>query len=807
MRTEMCSASKGPVETVSILVDKIAKVITGFLEQDMATTRARQRFPGLIDHYNTFCGITGDDSTRSYADELAQAIVFHEMFRKTPAAEMSAVEPLFARIHDVIREVIGMPEISELMETLDLDQFSNDFHDRCLKFHDPGKKKKRGVFFTPDPVASFMVRSIDEILKQHFSLPDGISNNTVSIEDPACGTGIFLKHVYDQILGNVTRAAPQDIKLHLLRDIAGNDIMLSSTVFCQLQLGLVLSRAKIKLEASDAINVRHGNSLVKAPDDTTPGTSRVLVMLGNPPYAVSSANKSAFIEDLMKDYKDGLHERNIQPLSDDYIKFIRYAQYRVQQHGKGIVALVTNNAYVYKMIYRGMRENLLSTFDKIYVINFHGNSNIGEKAPDGSADDSLFDIRVGTCIAFFIKTGKERARDIDYHEIYGERRAKLDFLEKHTVSTTAFTRIEPAPPNYFFIKKDTVHEIEYNQHTSLKDIFKYYTIGIKTHRDDFIVELSREALDHKMHDLVGPATDVEIKEKYQLNESQSTIKLYRGKLKAEGIRQECFMPYHYRVFDNRTIYYSPHIITRHRLRVMKHMLYENVALVTTRLLSTNDFCHCFVTSIIGDIGILSSRTSESAYFFPLYLHDDHGNKQQNVREDFTSQLQGRYPGKSITPEVVLGYVYAILHSPGYRQRYAEYLKIDFPRIPFAKDYSTFTKLANIGTKLMAVHLLKNRRPSANARGDIKVEKIQYDPEREKVNLNGKDSINGISPATWAFKIGNYPVLHKWLRGRKGTVLSANDTSDFLAIANAIDETLDIMVLLKDEPAFQVWEGL
>nr|MDO8083194.1 type ISP restriction/modification enzyme [Candidatus Sigynarchaeum springense] len=785
------NSNRDAAKSLSAFIKSLAKRIELMLEHDLASLASKQAYPGLISHYKHFSTASGNRSIPAYADELAQAAFFHFL-----SAKCTGDSPTSARFLpglDAILEAFHADAaVQAAISRYSVDQFSDEFHEAFLKVHDPGTKKKRGVFYTPAQAVRFMVRGIDELLKGQLDIPAGIAGDGIKIIDPACGTGAFLIETC-KVLLSADRQRP--IR-HVTDRIEGHDIMLSSLVFCEMQIAQLLAGTDLEEKGDGIVTLRHLNSLEQGPAMNPAKDDDLVVMVGNPPYAVSSANKNDFIDGLMADYKTGLKERNIQPLSDDYVKFLRAAQWRVEQARRGIVAFVTNNAYIYKMIYRRMRECLFSAFDDIYIINLHGNANIGEKTPAGVADGNIFEIRVGTCIVFMVKSGKANGHHVHYHELFGDREGKLEFLEQGTLASIPFADVNPTAPGFFFVKRDAHLEEEFGQYPSIKDIFKYSTIGVKTHRDDFIVELDRKALEKKMEDLVSDVPDEEIKTRYRLEDSTSTIAGYRAKLRKEGVRESCYITYLYRPFDHRVLYFSPAIITRHRLRVMQHMLqHDNIALVTTRLLSTAEFCHCMVSRELGDIGLLSSRTSESAYFFPLYLYDGNAGKIPNLKADFVAMLGAKYPGRSISPEIVLGYVYAVLHAPSYRQRYAEMLKNDFPRIPLPIDWETFARIASAGSTLVGLHLAWARTrqgPAVNSIKSGRVEKIQYDASSRSVIINDNFEIKGISPAAWAFKIGNYPVLHKWLRGRKGALLSQDDVAEFTGVADAIDKTLDVV---------------
>lgn len=790
--------SRRVARELSALIKTLAARIGSALEHDLASNEQERSHPGLVSHFTRFSTASGLDSIQGYADELAQAAFFHFL-----AARVNGGQPTRARflpgLESMLAALYEDPAVQAELATYSIDQFSDEFHEAFLKLHAPGTKKKRGIFYTPAAAARFMVRGVDELLKTCFGIPSGLLNDHVKIVDPACGTGAFLIETCKAL---VSTGQESSAKRRVLDGVEGHDIMLSSLVFCEMQLARMLAAAGLRLHGDEALNLRQLNSLTQDPANELAVNEGALVIVGNPPYAVSSANKNEFIAGLMADYKAGLKERNIQPLSDDYIKFMRAAQWSMEQARQGIVAFVTNNAYIYKMIYRRMRESLMATFDDIYIINLHGNVNIGEKTPAGDPDGSIFNIRVGTCIVFMVKSGSKKEHQVHYHELFGTKDEKLGFLDHATLPSIPFEQVTPAPPAFFFIKKDMHQEAEYEKHPSIKDIFQYFTIGVKTHRDDFIVELNRSKLESKVKAIAGDDPVENIKERYRLNDSTQAISGFRARIRAEGIQDSCFITYLYRPFDQRVLYFSPSIITRHRLRVMKHMFHQdNIALVTTRLLSTADFCHCMVSRDVGDIGLLSSRTSESAYFFPLYLYDGKDGKGSNIKPGFMSRLASRYPGVRFTPEMILGYVYAMLHAPWYRRRYAEMLKSDFPRIPLARDAVTFEKVATAGEALVSLHLSWPGPPAATrvaGHDGERVERFVHDATRNRVIINDSHEIAGISPSAWTFKIGNYAVLQKWLRGRKGTMLSREDESTFIRIARVLDETMDIARAIEAE---------
>ncbi|MFX0098740.1 MAG: type ISP restriction/modification enzyme [Candidatus Hodarchaeota archaeon] len=799
--------------TLSNSINELASLISSHLEKELAHVDKTGNESIILQIYELYKQRSRVESPRVFSDELAQSIIFYRVFQ--PKSSKNVEEFLFNMhginfpddIEHFIEDVKQSTAWSEISSTLG----SNSAHDPIIQFyegfleaHDPKKRRKRGVYYTPEQVVSFITRSLQKLLTFGFQEPRGLSENHVKIWDPAVGTGAFLKSVYERVLDGDSSLEKESIKNHLLRNVSGNEIMLSPCLISRLRLRFLLESKGLLLEENNQIPVRFDNALDEGNKVHHYNKDEILVILGNPPYSVSSANKSTFIEDIMKDYKRNLSERNIQPLSDDYIKFIRYAQWRLAAYNRGIVGFVTNNSFIYKIIHRGMRESLLGYFNDIYILNLHGNANIGEKAPNGGKDENVFDIRVGICVILLVKDGSSSSHNIFYRDVYGTREDKLVFLENNDVMSVDFKKIHPRPPKNLFIDVDMTLEAEYLQFQSIKDIFKESIIGVKTHRDDFIVEFSRDGLEKKLRKLVDNTPDIEIKEKYNLKDDIESIKKYREYLRTNGIEEDKIIAYQYRLFDERTLYYSPSLITRDRKKVMKHMIGDNLALVTTRLLSSLGFSHCFISNKIGDIGMLSSRTSESAYFYPLYLYnDDPSEKEINFHENFLKHVNKQYPGENIEPLSIFAYIYGVLHLRAYKERYKELLKYDFPRIPLVKDVSSFKKIIDAGKRLIDLHLLNFKTNNSKIKlvgtGNYIVDKIQYDINSEMLHLNDKQVVEGIPPDVWSHKIGSYPVLKKWLKSRKNMELSPSDINNFIKIAISIDLTLEIIKELNQFP--------
>ncbi|MHA1681991.1 MAG: type ISP restriction/modification enzyme [Promethearchaeota archaeon] len=781
-------------------VGRMKEVLLSIIEQG-----ATGRFPALSRMVAVFKSNLGTENSELMADEIAQAMFFNGIPTHGNMHHGNSMGGIFSWLDT------GLESIEKIMaEPFPHDIDIHDFlhlYEQFLTAYNPGRRKRKGVYYTPEPVASFMIRGVDALLKGRFGIKDGIAGEPVKLVDPAMGTGMFLKAACKRLIEN----DPEGAWKHITTHFTGSDIMISPMSIAMHQVLQMWDDYGIPVDERETISMRLMNSLkqdsIQDDGSFVLNEGDTLVIIGNPPYSVSSANKFEGIHELMVDYKTGLNERNIQPLSDDYIKFFRYAQARIDARGKGIVAFVTNNAFLYKSIHRRMRESLFSSFDRIYVLDLHGNSNIGEKTPEGTPDGNIFGIRVGASIIFLVKEGRESTGGKVFHsEKYGSRQEKLEYLTALDFKDIQFNRVTPKHPHFFFIDFDFTHEDEYNSFVKLNDIFNEYIIGVKTHRDGFIVEFNKERLVIKLKELLDKSiSHDEIKNKYKLKESHQTIEQYRKQLWADGFDENLVIPYDYRVFDRRFTYYYKPIITRHRTSVMKHMKEENIALVTTKLISSDDFSHCFVSERVGDIGLLSSRTSESAYFFPLYIYMKNGERIVNIKADFLDRIAKKMEGTRENPEKILHYIYGILHSATFINKFKNYFSIDFPRIPEVKNKELMKKICELGKKLMELHLLhfsRDRGNSSNSNADLGTfERTLHLPEKQEVVINDSFSLNNVPKTIWEYKIGSYQVLKKWLKSRRGLKITNELKQELEKILIAIRESRRIQASIDELMAF------
>ncbi|MDR2287509.1 MAG: hypothetical protein LBE04_08585 [Prevotellaceae bacterium] len=504
----------------------------------------------------------------------------------------------------------------------------------------------------------------------------------------------------------------------------------------------------------------------------------------------------------MKDYKKDLNEKNIQPLSDDYIKFIRFAQYQIEKSGVGILAYVCNNGFLDGIIHRQMRKTLLEVFDKIYVLNLHGNSRKKETCPDGSKDENVFDIMQGVSINIFVKTTRsKKPANVFYRDLYGKREAKYDFLSDEMVSINDFSEIAPVAPYYFFAPKDFSHQKKYDEGISIRELFVVGGTGVETKNDMLAICFSRFELMERLTNFRTMSED-ELIFQYPKMQKENTewkrINFLKDAKEGKGEITQIM----YRPFDIRFTYYTGKVrgfMCRPRHNVMRHMLRENICLIAKRGLHIK-VAPVFISKSISDIRAWSSPGMQGTdYVYPLYTYSDTDNSRQPnfslpAIEKFANKLKLKFvPEKTderdtFAPIDVFDYIYAVLHSPSYCNKYQEFLKIDFPKVPYPTDRNAFWQLVELGGRLRQIHLLESDELHTihinyPISGNNEVTKIKY--IEEKVYINDAQYFYNVPKKAWNFYIGGYQPAQKWLKDRCNRILNYDDSKHYEKIINAL----------------------
>jgi predicted helicase len=746
------------------------------------------------------------------------------------------------------------------------------FYETFLKAYDPKVREMRGVYYTPEPVVSYIVRSIDHLLKDRFNKPQGLADDNTLILDPATGTATFLYMVINEIHhANISKGQQgtwnEYVKDKLLPRIFGFELLMAPYAVAHLKLGLLLQETGYKFQSEQRLGIYLTNTLDEAfkhaetlfaqwiSEEANAAAEikkdSIMVVLGNPPYSGISANASVrsvtdlktsktkqeltWIGKLIEDYKviDGqpLNERK-HWLQDDYVKFIRFGQWRIKETGKGILAFITNHGYLDNPTFRGMRQSLMNTFTDIYILNLHGNVKKREVAPDGGKDENVFDIQQGVAIGIFVKeANKDGPAKVHYADMWGNRDMKYQVLFETEINATESMELTPTSPFYFFVPREEELRPEYEKGWKITEIFPINSTGIVTARDSIVIDFNSQELIKRITEFANPSlTDDDLRHKYFGNKTEGQyppgdtrgwkLPEAREKLQSEQNLSACIKPWLYRPFDIRPIYYTGYMVDWPRPEVMRHMLAgNNIGLCTNREVN-GDFHHILCSRDLINDCTVSLQTRERTYLFPLYLYPaegemqfEGGHRRPNLNPEFIKVVSDKLGltfiedgrgdlEQTFGPEDIFNYAYAIFHSPTYRIRYAEFLKIDFPRLPLTSDKGLFRALAEKGAELVSLHLMES--PALNniitgypVTGSNTVDKVSYDDNNQRVYINKTQYFEGVPPEVWNFHIGGYQVCQKWLKDRKGRTLTYDELTHYQKVIVALKETIRLMAEIDE----------
>ncbi len=754
-------------------------------------------------------------------------------------------------IIDDISDVLAVAEVKKILHKYFTEGKGSDpiihFYETFLAEYDPKEREQRGVYYTPEPVVSYITRSLNIILKEYFSRPDGFATDSVTVLDPAAGTLTFLadaaKLAVAEFTGKYGEGGKEDlIKSQILKNFYAFELMMAPYAVGHLKMSFLLEELGYSLKKDDRVKLYLTNTLemIELAQSRLPGMSSlaeeshlagkvkretpILVVLGNPPYSGQSTNIGEWISKEIKAYYkvDGkpLGEKNPKWLQDDYVKFIRFAQWKIDQAGDGVLGFITNHSYLDNPTFRGMRQSLMESFDHIYLLDLHGNSLKKEKCPDGSKDENVFDIRQGVAIGLFIKK-KGLKKKIVHTDLWGLRDEKYDFLRNNDLKSIKWKAINPKSEMYLFVPRDEGALEKYERHPKINEIFSINNVGIVTSRDEFVIDFDKNILKRRimmLRDVKMP--DEIIRETFKLQDKIVKVKNKKGIVKEKTVWslkdvrkilakddewENSLTQILYRPFDTRSIFYYDSLIERNRREVMRHMMSENLGLIIPKRVELEGgWQHALATNLLVEHVAVSLKTID--YLFPLYLYPDNDkkdlfsaaaseNKEPNINAKLFSAISDAY-NKKLAPESIFYYVYAILYSNAYRKKYAVFLKTDFPRVPFTKDYGVFDRMGKKGKELADLHLLKSPaldNPVARfqGKGDNRVEKPKYDEKEKRVYINAGQYFEGIEKDVWGYKVGGYQVLDKWLKDRKKRLLSVEDVRHYCRVATALKKTIQI----------------
>lgn len=702
------------------------------------------------------------------------------------------------------------------------------------------------MYYTPAPVVIFIINAIDEALKQDFNHKKGLSealDKNITLLDFATGTGTFLLEAFRKALEPISKNSVNYNPKVLIDKFCGFEFLIAPYTIAHLKISQSFKEEfNSPLNDDESLKIALTNTLYfksiskEQNDQNTLFTlidltkefkkaqkikeEQILIITGNPPYSGASSNKGLYEDEIKISYglepsKANLNdeqkkwissylkekskqntstfkaiyekhklenEKNPKWLLDDYVKFIRFAQSKIDSQESGIFAFISNNSFLDNPTFRGMRYSLMQSFDKIYILNLHGDTRKKEKAPDGSKDDNVFDIMQGVSINIFIKqNSKAKNTNIYYHDLYGKRKDKYEFLYENDLNSIKWTLVKNNEPFYLFLPQNNDLLEEYNKGISVKDIFMLSSVGIASSKDAILISTNNKKLEQQVYNFYN-----EFDKKY--------------------IKEIAYKP-----FDTQKIYYDIKKVERPRIDIMEHFLgYENIGLIYDRGTNLKEISNLFISSKVIDKHLVGANS----YVSPLYLYpttrskkflkkenpnfneENFTSKIENFKESFRTFIDELYKEK-FSPEDILGYIYAVLFHKIYREKYLDFLKIDFPKIPFTKDKNTFKNLSKLGLKLVNLHLLKNDELDFNVgealfkdikNKNFKIQKIKYNKDVKELFINESLYFNKVSPEIYEFKIGGYAVLDKYLKSHKEEDI---DHKHFTLIIQTLDETLKI----------------
>lgn len=891
---------KSPKKLAEMMAGK-ARLLSDIIGKALSSDEANQEDSTLKDQMLAFKEILIHDITpQGFADVYAQTIAYGmfaarlhdpdlDSFSRQEAAELIPKSNPFLRklfsyiagpdIDDRIRWVVE--NLSEIFLACNVEEILKNygkstkmedpiihFYETFLSEYDPNVRKARGVWYTPQPVVDFIVRSVDDVLKTEFDLPQGLADTSkttikidsqtpdkrsasgykridkeihkVQILDPATGTGTFLaevvKHIHKKFQGQ-QGIWSNYVETHLLPRLNGFELLMASYAMAHLKLDLLLTETGFKPTSNQRFRVYLTNSLEEHHPDT--GTlfaswlsteaneanhikrdTPVMCVIGNPPYSGISANNGVWINNLIEDYKyvDGVHFNERKHwLNDDYVKFLRYGQHFIEKNGSGVLAYINPHGFLDNPTFRGMRWNLLKTYDKIYTIDLHGNSKKKESAPDGGPDVNVFDIQQGVSINIFIKTGQKKPSSLGkvfHFDLFGKRNFKYDFLLKSSIESIPFQELKPESPYYFFFNNNNEGGENYDTGFRLNELFSVTSMGLVSASDGFNFSFTKSEQEQKIRDILV-MEEHPWRQKYKRLKDAQSWKYDWAKKDAIEHQSSEITQISYRPFDTRFSLYTGNsggLYARPMHEVMRNFRQPNLAICSTKRRRNDANCY-FLSKYITDKSISSSL--DNSYVFPLYLYpevdsqhliESKEERKPNLNSEILKKISESV-GLSFTPEKeitentyapidLLDYIYAVLHSPSYLENYKEFLNVDFPKLPYPKNKKTFWSLVRLGKELRKIHLLEGSEVEQYITqypidGDNLVRELKYTDD--KVYINDTQYFDSVPKVAWELYIGGYQPAQKWLKDRKNRILEFDEILHYQKIIKALARTSELMI--------------
>ena len=942
---EVITTSKDLALELADLARRIRRKVNAALRAESENGKLRKLMKAFQE--SLIHDLNDDDFADMYAQTIAYGLLSARVSRQSGAIAADDVALMVPVTNPFLRELmetflniggrkrkadgqaldfdeLGIAEVVEMLRVANMEAVLRDFDNRnpqedpvihfyelFLKEYDAQRRMERGVFYTPKPVVSYIVRSVDEILRTEFGLADGLADTTtwgematrllspskrgavserivtpedvspdqpfVQILDPAVGTGTFLVEVIDLVHCTMTAkwraAGHSDSKIvdlwndyvprHLLPRLYGFELLMAPYAIAHMKVGLKLAETCYRFGSDERARIYLTNSLEQPRRITgyfqqmapalaheAEAANRVktlaptTVVLGNPPYSGISSNMNAWIDGLLKGQLPNgtsvcsYYEVDGEPLGekklwlqDDYVKFIRYAQWRIEQCRVGVLGYISNHGYLDNPTFRGMRQQLMAAFQSISVLDLHGSVKKREQAPQGQANDNVFDIEQGVAIALFRSSPEGGGTVLTHADLWGDRQAKYTYLLDNTCSTVHYRSLCPTSPYYFFVPRDESERASYECAFKLTDVVKVVSAGILTARDSLTIGFTPNEIYDRVKTFARLAPE-SARKHFELRPDVRDwkVQLAQADIRSQPLTKAKVVPILYRPFDVRYTYYTGRnrgFIGQPGRAVMHNMTAgPNVGIMTTRKVEVGRFRHALATAIMADGHSVSLK--DMNYLFPFYLYAENGSlegfggRQSNLQPRFVNSLsrvvslQYKHDGRgdlvrSFGPEDVMHFIYGQLHSRSYQERYAEFLRIEFPRVFVPSSKDVFVALCQLGADLVAFHLLDDaydaaswNRGSSHERNPLRHAISRHGGKGEweiakgyprfsdgRVYVNSGRWFDAVPQCVWEFQVGGYQVCEKWLKDRKGQRLSPDDVVHYQRIIVAISETIRV----------------
>lgn len=745
------------------------------------------------------------------------------------------------------------------------------FYETFLAAYNPKKRKARGVWYTPEAVVNFIVRAVDEVLKTEFKLADGLADTSktaiewdtgqrkltkkgtftkdgqnstevrqvhrVQILDPATGTGTFLAEIIKQIAPKIQGVAPgmwsPYIEKDLIPRLHGFELLMASYAMCHMKLDMILTDLGYKPTGTPPrLSVYLTNSLEEGEpaNQTLPFAQwlssevkqanaikrdmPIMCVLGNPPYLGEGGKSEGWLGRLMNDYKkepggiEKLKEKNSKWINDLYVKFIRLSSHLIEKNGSGVLGFITNHGYLDNPTFRGMRWHLLKSFDKIWILDLHGNSKKKELSPDETPDKNVFDIQQGVSIIIACKSSNANVAlgKVMHGELWGDRESKYNTLFESSIKSNIFSELDYKAPQYAFSRLDLSASEDYEKGPLLNELMPLHGNGIVTKRDELNIQATPAGVVQVVHDFQNlPEADVRMK--YHLPADVRDWKYaWAKKDVSDHAANIPIQEIGYRLFDNRYIFYSGRargLVGWPVTNVMQNYIRgENIGLLTSKAHKDARFAHAFVTDKPTEAIFYSATTGSNAMNFPLYIYPDEQALDKGRRINFNNEHLSRFKhlGEDSahgTPDevAVFDYIYGVLHSSEYRKTYAVFFKSGFPRIPWPSSADAFWTTSAKGTRLRKLHLLEAEAIGSTpfpftGDGAGRVGQTRYDDG--KIWINDNQYFDAVPEEAWNLVIGGYQPAYKWLKDRRGMDLGFEDIKHYQKVIKVLSETAKIL---------------